>query len=133
MCAVFGCNAHNRKKNGKFFRFPKCPKLQRKWLQFCKRADKINLLNARICSKHFSDEDFIFLKGKPQIFENIRALKKEVVPTLANPLSSASSAGRLLLILNYYAPCNRVCQLKPTSWLGFEKVKTRLALVGLQF
>ena len=28
------------------------------------------------------------------------------------------------VILN---PCNRVCQLKPTNWLGFEKVKTQLA------
>ena len=42
-----------------FHSFPGNIKLMKKWVLFCKRKDKINPKTAKICSKHFLDEDFV--------------------------------------------------------------------------
>lgn len=45
-CAVFGCNNTNKKDSSlqvKFRRFPRNVDLQNKWINACRREDKINL------------------------------------------------------------------------------------------
>ncbi|CAL8074647.1 unnamed protein product [Orchesella dallaii] len=60
-CAVAECK--NTKKQGdnlSFHRFPLNDKERSKsWATKCKRADKINVSNARICSDHFTDADYM--------------------------------------------------------------------------
>ncbi|KAL1514352.1 hypothetical protein ABEB36_003621 [Hypothenemus hampei] len=62
-CAVFGCNCDNKSKKNpvsvvKFFHFPKNKDLAKKWLHATGRKDKVNLKNACVCSKRFSESDF---------------------------------------------------------------------------
>lgn len=40
------------------FRFPKDRKIQKIWIQKCKRKDKFNPATSFICSEHFCAEDF---------------------------------------------------------------------------
>ena len=62
LCAVFGCNNCNRRKEDTvyigFHIFPKCANLRKKWINFCRRKDNFNWKTARICSLHFSSDDF---------------------------------------------------------------------------
>ena len=39
------------------FSFPKCAKKNAEWVHRCRQADTINLKTARICSKHFQEDD----------------------------------------------------------------------------
>ncbi|XP_067629249.1 THAP domain-containing protein 1-like [Eurosta solidaginis] len=60
-CAVFGCNNNNKnsnKKKWRFFHFPKDAVVAKKWLNFCRRKDVVNLKSACICEIHFTHEDF---------------------------------------------------------------------------
>ncbi|KAJ8944676.1 hypothetical protein NQ318_015884 [Aromia moschata] len=89
-CAVYGCNTNNRSTNNfKFFGFPKDENMKAKWKHLCKRKDKFNVKNARICSKHFVDEDYErnlkheLLGYQPKRF---RSLKKEAVPSKNLPI-----------------------------------------------
>lgn len=57
-CAVANCSNYGRKSSDILYhRFPK-NEVQREWVARCKRADKINVNNARICSIHFLPEDY---------------------------------------------------------------------------
>ncbi|XP_046994485.1 uncharacterized protein LOC124606543 [Schistocerca americana] len=58
-CAVAECSNSGRKTEGVIYhRFPKNVELQRKWIARCKREDKINVNNARVCSEHFCESDY---------------------------------------------------------------------------
>ncbi|XP_047000598.1 THAP domain-containing protein 2-like [Schistocerca americana] len=58
-CAVAECSHSGRKTEGVIYhRFPKNVELQRKWIARCKREDKINVNNARVCSEHFCESDY---------------------------------------------------------------------------
>ena len=53
-CAVFGCNSNAKQnKDLLFHTFPKDEETRKKWVNACKRADKFNADNGRICSLHF--------------------------------------------------------------------------------
>lgn len=105
-CAVFGCNVDNKCKKSftpgtRFFPFPKDKdKLQAVWKHVCKREDKFNIKNARVCSKHFSDDDYErnlkheLLGYTPK---NYRTLKKNAVPSknLPNMLRQKGTSGRV--------------------------------------
>ncbi|CAL8117896.1 unnamed protein product [Orchesella dallaii] len=58
VCAVAEC----RNRNGPdlaFHRFPSHDKVRcKKWEVKCKRLDKLNVANARVCAAHFTDEDY---------------------------------------------------------------------------
>lgn len=61
--SVASCRSHSTKAKASgeriiFFTFPKDPELSKQWLQECYRKDKVNTDMARICSKHFVNEDF---------------------------------------------------------------------------
>nr|XP_040565526.1 uncharacterized protein LOC121115370 [Lepeophtheirus salmonis] len=56
ICAVRTCK---NPPDVHYFCFPKHGlKLQRLWVSMCKRSDKVNIKNARVCERHFSPEDF---------------------------------------------------------------------------
>ena len=92
-CAVYGCasDGKNQKKNGgkdfKFFTFPKDPIVRELWVKKCCRADALNTKYARICSAHFTKEDYIDdLKARLLNIDspgNKRSLKKDAVPSLS--------------------------------------------------
>jgi len=68
-CAVATCKVtrENKKSQGKIIlhRFPKSNEIVGQWIARCKRDDKINPSNARICSNHFTEQDYERdLKGK---------------------------------------------------------------------
>lgn len=90
-CAVYGCRSFNEGKkkseNISFFAFPKDNNLLKQFLHFCRRADKINVKTARICSAHFKEEedilvsDFLVAYGIPAR----KRLKTTAVPTQLSP------------------------------------------------
>lgn len=88
-CAVATCKSDNQSKtfskNVMFFRFPTEESLQKVWVNTCKRKDKINIKNARICSQHFSEECYERnLKHELLNYtaKNHRLLKANAIPTL---------------------------------------------------
>ena len=61
-CSIYGCSNTGRNNVGEkkvsFYRFPKNPEFSRKWTNACKRKDYINIKTARICSIHFTPNDY---------------------------------------------------------------------------
>lgn len=63
-CAVLGCSANNvskeyRENPFRFYTFPKDEIVRERWIFACGRADKFKANTARICSRHFSENDFV--------------------------------------------------------------------------
>jgi hypothetical protein len=54
-CAVAVCPSP---QDASFHRFPKNETLQKIWVIRCRRKDKINVATAKVCSRHFAEEDF---------------------------------------------------------------------------
>ncbi|XP_062135248.1 52 kDa repressor of the inhibitor of the protein kinase-like [Drosophila sulfurigaster albostrigata] len=84
-CAVEGCS--NRKSKSRYFLFPKDAKLRQRWVEFCRRTDKINTKLEKICVQHFLDSDFerdlpyeLGVYNKPRPLK----LKPESVPSVSN-------------------------------------------------
>lgn len=58
-CAVADCSNYGRKTTGIIYHsFPKSLELQKEWVSRCKRADEVNVKNARVCSSHFLPEQY---------------------------------------------------------------------------
>ncbi|XP_037907436.1 uncharacterized protein LOC119649387 [Hermetia illucens] len=64
-CAVFGCNSDNEKKNRseeekkiRFYTFPEDKKQSDLWKIKCCRKDNLNAATSRVCSRHFTPEDY---------------------------------------------------------------------------
>ncbi len=55
ICAVAICPSP---KGQVYHVFPKDLKLQKVWIDACKRKDKINVKFARVCSLHFQESDY---------------------------------------------------------------------------
>lgn len=97
-CSVAGCNCDNQSrdfnKDISFYRFPKDEIICKAWANACERSDKFKPNNGRICSKHFSKDDFErnlkyeLLNYSPI---NRRTLKSSAVPTLLLPNNSVKS------------------------------------------
>ena len=103
-CPVYGCNSDSQKNSDEwinFFSFPagKTPDQQyrrKAWIEFCKRKSFKPSSCTRICSLHFA-EDAYDPAHSPQYLQltgwtnNIRLLlKKDALPTLKKPATSAS-------------------------------------------
>jgi len=74
-----------------YHRFPKNPKLRRLWKLACKRQDEFDEEKWRICSNHFSEDDFQRdLKNELLNRPLVKKLKPDVVPTLNLLPSSAA-------------------------------------------
>ncbi len=94
VCAVASC------KNPDFViyhQFPKDKKLQKIWLNACRRQDKVNVRSASICERHFHEEKYERdLKHELLNLPLRKKLKKDAVPTLnllpEGPSSNTSSA-----------------------------------------
>lgn len=58
-CAVAQCRNYGFKSAGVMYhRFPKNEELRRLWISRCKRSDKFNPDNSRVCSVHFLPGDY---------------------------------------------------------------------------
>lgn len=92
-CAVALCKTDNRSKSfykdTRFFRFPVNINTQKTWINSCKRKDKFNVKNARVCSKHFSAEsyerDLKYELCNLYSSRNQKVLKPDAVPLLNLP------------------------------------------------
>lgn len=79
-CAVAICPSL---KDASYHRFPKNDSLQKFWVNCCRRKDQFNVQTAKVCSRHFNEEDFErdlqneLLGGKPR-----KILKENSVPSL---------------------------------------------------
>ena len=85
--AVFGCsNKHATvgEKSIRYFRFPRGEQFRRKWINVCRRSDKIITKNSVVRSEHFTNEDCIDdMKSRLLGIESLwnkRLLKNEAVP-----------------------------------------------------
>ena len=91
VCAIYGCTPKD--DSLKLFSFPRDKVVCAKWLRLCGRADFVNVNTARICSKHFSNNQLIrnlkveLLRCNTPI--NYRPLKKDSFPDLHLPLASS--------------------------------------------
>ena len=87
-CSLPTCHSRANKKCKKqdisFFRFPKNKAIREAWLQKCGRADELNLDNAAICSKHFSEDDYdpSYLVKKALLPNVLPRLKSDAIPSL---------------------------------------------------
>lgn len=87
-CAVVGCSSTSNKKSKyfclerRFFRFPKDKNICEKWILKCYQRDKFNIETARICSKHFSENDFERKEKLLKLPEKKWKLKRDAIPSL---------------------------------------------------
>ena len=97
-CAVALCGNYSRKTKGKnisYHSFPQNADLRNIWITKCKRADTVNVRTARICSDHFSEEDYE--DGSRAKFMNeacSKKLKENVFPHLNLPTTLADVSGK---------------------------------------
>jgi hypothetical protein len=60
--------------------------MKSKWLVKCKRQDSVNILNSRICSEHFKENDYERdLKSELMGVKNKSKLKESAIPSLHLP------------------------------------------------
>ncbi|XP_018580311.1 THAP domain-containing protein 1-like [Anoplophora glabripennis] len=112
-CAVYGCNnsfvgVKAKGEDIKFFPFPKSNNLvsqtiYKEWINRCNRQDSFNPNHSRICSIHFTSNDFERdLKNELLGLPTKKMLNKMAVPTMHLPLQSkkmcTSSREKRLLI-----------------------------------
>lgn len=57
-CAMYGCSEQTQKGMIRLHRFPQNEDISKQWVFLCRRNDKIIVENARICSKHFSEDQY---------------------------------------------------------------------------
>lgn len=97
-CAVYGCRIDNQTKKFLLFRhrfhtFPRDEIVREKWISACGRPAKFNDQTSRICSKHFSETDYVrnlqheFLNYVPSQGPKLKA---DAVPHLDLPKIQAS-------------------------------------------
>ena len=56
ICSVAICKSP---QDASYHHFPTEEKVKKVWIARCNRKDSINPLTAKICSKHFTEEDFV--------------------------------------------------------------------------
>ncbi|XP_061719224.1 uncharacterized protein LOC133526562 [Cydia pomonella] len=83
-CAVYGCLSNNIKNpDFSFFSIPSKYEIRLRWLQVMARMDLIGSYRYhRVCEEHFQPEDILLKSTR-------RLLKKNVMPTLKLPVTSA--------------------------------------------
>ncbi len=95
VCAVAVCP--NPQEGVVYHSFPKDAQVQKKWLTLTRRADRVNVVSARICSQHFRPEDYVHDEVSHLYPDIRRRLKPDAVPSqslvCSPPLSDESIAG----------------------------------------
>ncbi|XP_061165456.1 uncharacterized protein LOC133174359 [Saccostrea echinata] len=83
-CAVYKCfSSSNVDKNVSFFQIPKDVTLQKIWLRYCNRREFTFNKHSRLCSKHFTPEQYLRLPSRMAElgYPNARAqLKNGAIP-----------------------------------------------------
>lgn len=80
-CCVPQCFANNRKNKGlSFFNFPKNVTLKKQWIIAIKTAKEPSRWS-KVCSRHFTEDDFISNKGKIyiDILQNICIIFNSII------------------------------------------------------
>ncbi|XP_037907228.1 THAP domain-containing protein 1-like [Hermetia illucens] len=82
-CAINGCESYQGKKGStlRFFRFPKNKTICEEWRKLCEKSRKIDFKNARVCSKHFLQDDYKLQDILLETLESKRRLKDDAVPS----------------------------------------------------
>lgn len=88
-CAVAGCNSNNNKKSKnmscsyRYFTFPTSNKeICKLWVQKCYQKSDFNVKYGRICSKHFSDDDYRIKEKLLKLPKTKWVLNDDAVPSL---------------------------------------------------
>lgn len=76
LCRNTSINAKSRGLTIRFFTFPRDCKLRREWIVKCRRQDSFNPDTARICSQHFTEDDYEDAVRAKVIGEAPKKLKK---------------------------------------------------------
>lgn len=81
ICSVAVCKSNSKKAKEKgeqlnFFTFPQDPQLRKEWMKQCHRKDKFNPGSKRICSKHFTSDDYEDAMQTKLMKETPKRLKK---------------------------------------------------------
>jgi len=113
-CAISTCKntVHNCKNDTEilFHRFPKDQILAQQWEAICKRGDKkINVSNARICSRHFCSEDY----ERVLRAELTRSTPRRILKPIAKP-----SQG--LPLKEDIRPTKRKIRMQDREWKRFK-------------
>ncbi|XP_014277738.1 uncharacterized protein [Halyomorpha halys] len=83
VCRNTSVNARKRGLVIHFFRFPQDPDVNKEWIVKCSRGDRnFNPKNARVCSDHFTLNDYKDSLKAQLLGETPIRLKKNAVPTL---------------------------------------------------
>ncbi|CAH0549831.1 unnamed protein product [Brassicogethes aeneus] len=86
-CAITGCTSNNNKKSKnysnswRYFTFPTDKEICKLWVEKCHQKHNFNIKNARICSKHFSDDDFCDKEKLLKLPKNKWKLKNDAIPS----------------------------------------------------
>lgn len=90
-CVVKGCKNYSNKKNKqlvRYFSFPNDENLKKQWISACQiDCEKHNIKYSRVCSNHFTDEDYSLRDKLLNIALEKRKLKKYAVPSMNLPVS----------------------------------------------
>lgn len=87
-CVVMGCSSNNKKTSKTvscyrwFFRFPRKKNFCQNWVLKCYQQHKFNVQTARICPKHFSEDDYCVKEKLLKLPQNKWKLKNDAMPSL---------------------------------------------------
>lgn len=87
-CAVVGCSSNNKiksknyKPDCRYFSFPKEKSVCDAWVHKCYQQHKFNTKTARICSEHFTDDDYCLKEKLLNLPHNKWKLKPEALPSV---------------------------------------------------
>ena len=88
MCAVDNCENNNNKKGKvsqikcRYFSFPRNEQICDLWVQRCSRSQKFNTATARICSMHFTENDYCLQHRLLNYLPSKMKLKSDAVPSI---------------------------------------------------
>ena len=116
-CSIANCKNYHHKENKTkiiFHRFPKNKTLRNQWISKCFRKDRFNPSNARICSQHFLDSDYIQNSKRAK-------LSSSAIPSVNLPASFQNDKQKII--------CNLNNESTPTVSVGSEERNLSLPVV----
>lgn len=93
-CSVVGCKNNSKakikKEHIKFHKFPKDNAICKEWIAACGK-ENINLLNAKICSVHFSEDSYLLKDRLLNTSAKKKHLQSNAIPTEFLPVKKKIS------------------------------------------
>lgn len=113
ICAVSGCNTKGGIANGiHLHQFPRSEQIRKIWVLKCCRLKKINCDSARMCSRHFTPDDYqrnlkYELLNLP-VPAKLMRLKSSAIPSLLLPNTTQGRRPRANSVFSHNQPNNSV-------------------------